>query len=205
MHDNLGAENAPRMLVFATQQDLGLLARSNHCFMDGTFKVVPELFFQLFTIHALHNSQVIPCVYALLPNKQQQTYTAFFQVLRDAHDNLNPETVLVDFELAAINALRAIFRNVFLQDAGYFELLRLNCCRKSYQTSYSLSLTILKIHLSDVLGSEITEGIQSFHIICGMYLNVLQLDYHEQTTILRVGIVVCLPVLGATILTFGFS
>ena len=115
MHDNLGAENAPRMLVFATQQDLGLLARSNHWFMDGTFKVVPELFFQLYSIHALHNSQVIPCMHALLPNKQQLTYTAFFQVLRDAHDNLNPQTVLVDFELAAINALRATFPDTELQ------------------------------------------------------------------------------------------
>ena len=119
LHDNLGAENAPRMLVFATQQDLGLLARSKHWFMDGTFKVVPELFFQLYIIHALHNSQVIPCVYALLPNKQQLTYTAFFQVLRDAHDNLNPETVLVDFELAAINALRATFPDTELQGCLY--------------------------------------------------------------------------------------
>ena len=81
--------------------------------------MVPELFFQLYTIHALHNSQVIPCVYALLPNKQQLTYTAFLQVLRGAHDNLNLETVLVDFKLAALNALRVTFPDTALQGCLY--------------------------------------------------------------------------------------
>ena len=36
-----------RILIFATDASLQLLASSNHWFMDGTFKIVPELFFQL--------------------------------------------------------------------------------------------------------------------------------------------------------------
>ena len=37
-----------------------------------------------------------------------------------------------------------------------------------------------------------------------MCLNTLQLAYHEQTIILRIGIVVCMPVLGTSIRTFYF-
>ena len=51
-------------------------------FMDGTFKTAPELFFQLYTIHSCTANRVLPCVYALLPNKQQATYTIFFEILK---------------------------------------------------------------------------------------------------------------------------
>ena len=195
VYDNVGAVNALRMLVFATQQNLALLARSNHWVMDGTFKVVPELFFQLYTIHALHNSQVIPCVYALLPNTQQPTSPAFLLVLRGARDNLNPESLLVEFELAALNALRVTFPDTALQgclyhlsqcvyrhvqDAGLqaqcaaFDALSLatrmlvaiafvpvNDIIDSFEllqevTKRATSLTILKIPLSDVLGSKVS-------------------------------------------------
>ncbi|QQP38549.1 Uncharacterized protein FKW44_019154 [Caligus rogercresseyi] len=60
-----------RMLIFATDHCLNLLESSQNWFCDGTFKVVPTIFFQLFTIHAKVRDFVIPCVYALLPNKTQ--------------------------------------------------------------------------------------------------------------------------------------
>ena len=46
LHYDSGAVDN-RILIFATDASLQLIASSNHCFMDGTFKIVPELFFQL--------------------------------------------------------------------------------------------------------------------------------------------------------------
>ena len=40
-------------------------------FADGTFKVVPTIFFQLWTIHAMYESHTVPLMYALLTNKTQ--------------------------------------------------------------------------------------------------------------------------------------
>ena len=40
-------------------------------FADVTFKVVPTIFFQLWTIHAMYESHTVPLVYALLTNKTQ--------------------------------------------------------------------------------------------------------------------------------------
>jgi hypothetical protein len=46
-----------------------------------TFKTAPELFYQIYTIHALVDNNILPCVYALLPNKTEQTYYEMFQQL----------------------------------------------------------------------------------------------------------------------------
>ena len=53
---------------------LSLLEESQSWYADGIFKVVPEQFFQLYTIHAEKDSMIIPCVYALLTNKSELTY-----------------------------------------------------------------------------------------------------------------------------------
>ena len=45
--------------------------------MDGTFKLCPEIFYQIYTIHALNNDQVFPSAFALLPNKMKKHTTDF--------------------------------------------------------------------------------------------------------------------------------
>ena len=84
LHDSGHEEN--RILVFATNDNIQLLAESPSWFMDGTFKTAPELFFQLYTIHSCTAKKVLPCVYALLPNKQQATYNRLFEILKE-HQN----------------------------------------------------------------------------------------------------------------------
>ena len=61
-----------------TDRGLNVLNNAEHWFMDGTFKTAPGLFYQLYTVHCMTNDRVIPCVYALLPNKRQNTYDRLF-------------------------------------------------------------------------------------------------------------------------------
>ena len=52
--------------------------------MDGTFKTVPLLFQQMYTIHAPvggENARVLPLVYALMMGKSEECYTQLFQEL----------------------------------------------------------------------------------------------------------------------------
>ncbi|KAM7293457.1 uncharacterized protein ISCGN_026587 [Ixodes scapularis] len=72
-HDS-GFGDRNRILVFATQRNLDCLSRSKAWFMDGTFKVTPSIFFQVYTVHGMYKDAVIPLVYALLPNKTEETY-----------------------------------------------------------------------------------------------------------------------------------
>ena len=65
--------------IFGSNRGLQLLGQSQHWYADGTFKVCPQVFFQVCTIHAQINGQVLPCVFSLLPNKVEGTYDRLFQ------------------------------------------------------------------------------------------------------------------------------
>ena len=62
------------MKIFAADNDLQFLAQSNHWFADGTFRVTPDGFSQMYTIHGFYDDHVFPCVYALLPGRGEDTY-----------------------------------------------------------------------------------------------------------------------------------
>jgi len=64
-YDNVNNEN--RILIFSTQCNLIELQESDSWFGDGTFKSVPSIFSQLYTIHCHKKDYVLPLVY-VLPN-----------------------------------------------------------------------------------------------------------------------------------------
>ena len=68
-----------RMFIFATDDALDMLANSPQWFGDGTFKLCPEIYFQIYTVHALSNNDVLPCVFGLLPSKTEVIYTDFLR------------------------------------------------------------------------------------------------------------------------------
>ena len=76
LYDDEDGDN--RMLIYATDENLNMLQMSETWCAVGTFKVVPQLFFQLYTVHALRNGYLIPCAYGLLPNKQKKHVPPFF-------------------------------------------------------------------------------------------------------------------------------
>ena len=110
LHDS-GVGDANRVFMFGSPDAVSLLEQSPHWFCDGTFKVVPELFYQLYTVHAKVGTGIFPCIYALLPNKTQATYGHLFQELFSITNNASPTSVLMDFEKAALNAFEAIHPN----------------------------------------------------------------------------------------------
>ena len=55
----------------------------------------------------------IPCIYALLPDKKQVTYKAFWENLKDSVSH--PDTILMDFESASLNAVSESFPNTDLK------------------------------------------------------------------------------------------
>ena len=104
---NSDVGDVSHLIIFATNDAIRLLATNPHWFMDGTFKVCPEIFFQIYTIHALINHQTFPCVFTPLPNKTEATYNRFLTEVLHAVRNIgnDPEDILVDFERVAMNAI----------------------------------------------------------------------------------------------------
>ena len=67
--------------MYVTKRENKRIELSPHWFTDGTFDTVPLLYCQFYTIYALIDSRVIPCLYALLPNKSQATYIRLLQAI----------------------------------------------------------------------------------------------------------------------------
>ena len=106
-----GVADVNRILFFGSPDAVSLLEQSADWFGDGTFKTVPEIFYQLYTIHALVANNVFPCIYALLPNKTQATYDRLFREISNITNGTSPSSILMDFEKGALNAFEAIHPN----------------------------------------------------------------------------------------------
>ena len=103
-----GVADANRIFIFGSPDAVSLLEQSAHWFCDGTFKVVPEIFYQLYTVHAKVGTNIFPCLYALLPNKTQVTYDRLFHEIMNITNGTSPTSVLMDFEKASLNAFEAV-------------------------------------------------------------------------------------------------
>ena len=57
----------------------------------------------------MYRGKVFPLVFAVLADKQQQTYQRLIDQLRILCPSWNPRSIMVDFEKAAINTLRESF------------------------------------------------------------------------------------------------
>lgn len=103
-----------RIIIFGRQQGLAILQESSHWFMDGTFKIAPLLFQQIYIIMAEKYDGVHPVLYSLLPNKRRETYYKLFRMVKQLASDANPESVSCDFELAAIQAIKDVFTSVHI-------------------------------------------------------------------------------------------
>jgi hypothetical protein len=184
-----------RILIFSTARNINLLATAQHWYADGTFKVVPPLFLQLYTIHGIQDNVAIPLIYALLPNKTEQIYLT---LLREIKNLLpvgvaQPQTIMTDFEVAMINAIRTEFpqtshRGCFFHLCqSIFRHIQENGLKREYETNPEVALTLkLLPALAFVPTQDVVEG---FEHLCdqNIFSPELQVivDYFEDTWIDR--------------------
>ena len=100
--------NGSLMLVFGSQVAIDYLRSCDHWHMDGTFDTVPPQFLQLYTIHGIKNRRNVIGLYGLLTNKTPATYEQFVQHVRYLV-GVNPISINLDCEIAAINACQLMF------------------------------------------------------------------------------------------------
>ena len=71
VHDT-GKEDHERMMVFGGNEMTIYLQSSPSWLADGTFKLSPKMFHQLYTVHMQGPGTAPACVYGFLPNKTKQ-------------------------------------------------------------------------------------------------------------------------------------
>lgn len=127
--------------------------------IDGTFKTVPILFQQLFSIHGKvgtgENAKVLPLGYGLMTSKSEECYVRLFQDLIDfaseSDIELNPPYILSDFERASINACKREFPNsvskacLFHLGQNVWRRIQASSLAKRYSENEDFSLLLCHI------------------------------------------------------------
>ena len=83
--------------------------------LEMGIKDLPRIFFfQVYTLHGLVQDRVILCIYALLPDKSEDTYRRFFEEIRNTLDlEHSRQDIMTDFQIAAINAAATFMKGYF--------------------------------------------------------------------------------------------
>lgn len=106
-----------RVILLGTKEHITELSNSDLWMMDGTFKIVPKVMCQLFTIFCKVGSDddfvMVPACYILMSSKTKKCYEEAFKILKTSEEKLgiefNPKYILFDFEKASISAAKTHF------------------------------------------------------------------------------------------------
>ncbi|XP_068219660.1 uncharacterized protein pre-mod(mdg4)-N [Palaemon carinicauda] len=93
-----GEHDTERILIFSTDSEISDIKRVKNWAVDGTFKCSPIIYYQLYTLHIQDNDISVPRMFTLLPNKTQDTYNILFSTIKELLHNVEPATVMMDFE-----------------------------------------------------------------------------------------------------------
>ncbi|CAF1040298.1 unnamed protein product [Didymodactylos carnosus] len=184
-----------RLIIFSSTDQLKILEDTEEVFIDGTFKVTPVIFYQLYTIHGVYRNNVFPLVFALLPDKYQRTYQRIINELVHICPLWNPKSIMVDFEKAAINAFQGSFVTSTNQAtiSGCFFHLQNSIQRKvqelglkkAYENDSNFAYDVNKIAaLAFLQPSEVSQGFDELYLSLPPILQPL-MDYFEDTYIGR--------------------
>ncbi len=85
------------------------ISSSSQVAFDGTFWVVPALFYQLFTVFLVSGRNFIPAIHILMTAKTERLYEACFQKIADLLPDFSPRSAMSDFERASRNAFKTVW------------------------------------------------------------------------------------------------
>lgn len=108
-----------RILGFSTIELLNALSDADVIFMDGTFKIAPQMFTQLYTLHGSYRGHMIPCAFFLLPDKTEEAYERMLNPLGTCCStkgiSFSPTAFQIDFEVAVPRAIQVCHSSAELE------------------------------------------------------------------------------------------
>ena len=142
-----GSIDKNRIIIFTTEKNMIHLKNSNYWIADGTFKVVPKEYYQLYTIHGAVFNKVFPLVYVLMSDKLQKSYEQILQILKAKGNVDHPKNIIIDFEMAAYNAFKkssqtSIHFCLFHFGQCIYRKIQKLGCSKEYETNEDFKLFV---------------------------------------------------------------
>ena len=98
--------------IFWSDRMFEYLKDCDYINFDGTFYVVPKLFYQLFSIFIQEGHHAMPTIHVLMSKKAETLYEAVLQKIANMIPHFQPKLAIGDFEKASRNAFRTIFTTI---------------------------------------------------------------------------------------------
>ncbi|CAK0830721.1 unnamed protein product, partial [Prorocentrum cordatum] len=112
-YDSGAAAGDERIQVRGCTKNFDFLATADVWLADGTFRMAPAPFLQVYTVHGYQNGYVVPCCYILLADKKMATYKRAWEAVLQLLSPEDPEpTLLLDYEKASYQAASAVFHEI---------------------------------------------------------------------------------------------
>ena len=120
--------------IFGSDCMINKLTDSTHIQFDGTFKVVPKIFVQLFTLFIEFNGHTLPALHILMTRKTENLlYRAVLYSIHELLPNFIPTFAIGDFEPAPRNALKELFPSITIIGC-WFHYTKALCIWESSKT-----------------------------------------------------------------------
>ena len=117
------------IVIFSTDENIRRLSTKFHWCADDTFKSVPKIYTQTFTIRGFEGDKLIPLVYYLLSSKTRAIYSQVFRSLKDKADSLDvllmPTLFICDLESGLISSIKSEFPTTRIRGC-YFHFCQAN-------------------------------------------------------------------------------
>jgi hypothetical protein len=103
------------------QEDVG---NCSHWYLDGTFKSAASTLFSpiVFIVGLNGLSKAVPCAFALLPNKEKDSYLCLAACIRDELTQLPKvkiKNIITDYKKGLISAFKTSFPGVSLAECDF--------------------------------------------------------------------------------------
>jgi hypothetical protein len=123
LRKDIALDNA-RHVMFASDEQLQLLAKAKTWYMDATFKVIRKPFMQMFSIHAFvrheNSTKQVPLVTCMMSRRSKQDYIAIFREILDFLPSPpQVQRVVLDYEEATWRAIRTVMPNINAQGCAF--------------------------------------------------------------------------------------
>jgi hypothetical protein len=97
------SSDGKKILVFMSKTGKEILAGCSSWYVDGTFKPATETLFSqiVFVVGLTGMGKAIPCVFALLPNKEKSTYLRLAEFIREEMTDMGDlpvSNIMMDYE-----------------------------------------------------------------------------------------------------------
>ena len=91
--------------LFFLPKKMSHLSNAKVWISDGTFKVVPKEFSQLYVIHGKIFNKDFPLAYILMKNRTEAMYSKVLSILKENNVKF-PQYLIIDFEIQSFNAFK---------------------------------------------------------------------------------------------------